>query len=104
MSTKNTAKPPSSRESRKGKPTSGKETASSKERNQKELEDQQQKPDIENAEQKIQHLETEGFGRFEFIDGTIYEGQWKLVNGIKMRHGEGVLKHGGNIDIQRIKD
>ncbi len=94
MATKTQSKPPSSRESRKGKPVSGKETANSKERNQKELEEQQ-KLDNENAELKNQHIEMEGFGRFEFIDGTIYEGQWRVVNGIKMRHGEGVLKHGG---------
>ncbi len=48
-----------------------------------------------NPEQNIVQIETEGFGKFEFIDGTIYEGQWKLINGVKMRHGEGTLKHSG---------
>ena len=49
----------------------------------------------EPAEQNVVHIETDGFGKFEFIDGTIYEGQWKLINGVKMRHGEGVLRHAG---------
>ena len=48
-----------------------------------------------NEEKNVVHIETEGFGKFEFIDGTIYEGQWKLINSIKMRHGEGVLHHAG---------
>ena len=46
-----------------------------------------------NPEQNVVHIETEGFGKFEFIDGTIYEGQWKLIDGVKMRHGEGTLRH-----------
>lgn len=33
----------------------------------------------------------EGFGRFEYRNGLVYEGQWKLFNGAKMKHGEGVL-------------
>lgn len=32
-------------------------------------------------------------GRFEYQNGTIYEGQWKETNGIKMKHGEGYLIH-----------
>jgi hypothetical protein len=50
-------------------------------------------------EQNVVHIETEGFGKFEFIDGTIYEGQWKLVDNVKMRHGEGTLRHAG-IDLK----
>ena len=48
-----------------------------------------------NEEKNVVHIETEGFGKFEFIDGTIYEGQWKLISSVKMRHGEGVLRHAG---------
>jgi len=53
-------------------------------------------PVPEPTEQNVVHIETDGFGKFEFIDGTIYEGQWKLINGVKMRHGEGVLRHAGS--------
>lgn len=31
----------------------------------------------------------EGIGRFEYQDGTVYEGQWKLVDGKKVKHGKG---------------
>lgn len=41
--------------------------------------------------------ENEGFGRFEYQNGTIYEGQWKLYNGKKEKHGEGHLIHTGNL-------
>ena len=37
----------------------------------------------------------EGFGRFEYQNGTIYEGQWKNFDGKKMKHGEGHLIHTG---------
>ena len=41
-------------------------------------------------------IETEGFGRFEYSNGTIYEGQWKIVgNNVKVKHGEGTLTHAG---------
>ncbi len=51
--------------------------------------------EVESPDSKVQQIETSGFGRFEFIDGTIYEGQWKILNGVKVRHGEGNIKHGG---------
>jgi len=38
----------------------------------------------------------EGFGRFEYQNGTIYEGQWKNFDGKKMKHGEGHLIHTAN--------
>ena len=53
-------------------------------------------------EQNVVHIETEGFGKFEFIDGTIYEGQWKLIDNVKMRHGEGTLRHSG-IDLKFLQ-
>lgn len=40
-------------------------------------------------------IETEGFGRFEYSNGTVYEGHWKLLEGHKVKHGEGVLVHAG---------
>lgn len=30
------------------------------------------------------------------MDGTIYEGKWKLINGKKTKHGTGILKISGN--------
>ena len=44
---------------------------------------------------QVQQIETEGFGRFEYRDSTVYEGGWKLNNNIKMKHGEGILIHAG---------
>ncbi|CAD8122781.1 unnamed protein product [Paramecium sonneborni] len=34
-------------------------------------------------------IQTEGTGRFEYQDGTVYEGQWKLIEGKKVKHGKG---------------
>lgn len=49
----------------------------------------------EAPKQNIQ-IETEGFGRFEYANGTIYEGQWKIIgNNQKVKHGEGSLIHAG---------
>lgn len=36
-----------------------------------------------------------GVGRFEFQNGTLYTGNWKLVNGVKCKHGAGKLIHPG---------
>lgn len=38
---------------------------------------------------------SEGFGHFEYVNGTVYEGQWIEKEGKKMRHGEGRLLHAG---------
>jgi hypothetical protein len=40
-------------------------------------------------------IENEGFGRFEYSNGTVYEGHWMLLNNHKVKHGEGVLLHAG---------
>lgn len=41
-------------------------------------------------------IENEGFGRFEYSDGTVYEGQWRLnSSNVKVKHGEGELIHAG---------
>ena len=36
-----------------------------------------------------------GYGRFEFINGTTYVGNWKLVGKNKCKHGHGKLVFGG---------
>lgn len=38
----------------------------------------------------------EGSGKFEYINGTSYEGDWKLFNSIKMKHGKGRIIHGNS--------
>lgn len=37
----------------------------------------------------------EGHGQFEYKDGTTFVGNWKLVNGNKLKHGHGKVKHAG---------
>lgn len=32
-----------------------------------------------------------GYGRFEYINGTLYSGNWKLLNGQKVKHGHGKI-------------
>jgi len=78
---------------------SGKPDTSTGKRKQEPKIEEPVKIEPEVNEQNVVHIETEGFGKFEFIDGTIYEGQWKLIDGVKMRHGEGTLKHTGMIII-----
>lgn len=52
---------------------------------------------LEDKSQQNVQIETEGFGRFEYANGTIYEGQWKIVgNNQKVKHGEGTLVHAGS--------
>ena len=48
-------------------------------------------------------VENEGFGRFEYQNSSIYEGQWKLFENKKEKHGEGHLIHTGNILFQFTK-
>ncbi|KAL4477729.1 hypothetical protein ABPG72_018903 [Tetrahymena utriculariae] len=57
-------------------------------------------PVKEEEPQVQQHIEMEGFGRFEYRNGLVYEGQWKLVNGVKMKHGEGVLIFQGSTSYE----
>ena len=40
--------------------------------------------------------ELAGYGKFEYVDGSVYQGHWKLFDGIKKKHGEGVLKIPGS--------
>ena len=48
---------------------------------------------LEEKEEAPKPVVRTGFGRFEYQIGTIYEGQWMEVNGVKMKHGEGYLVH-----------
>lgn len=91
MSTKKETKPPSSKGDSRPKNVVAGKAGTGKDKKEEDI--KQEEP----VDQKVQYIETEGFGRFEFIDGTIYEGQWKISGGLKMRHGEGTLKHGGKI-------
>ena len=34
-----------------------------------------------------------GYGIFEYKNGTVYEGQWLEVSGVKYKHGEGYVVH-----------
>eukprot|EP01017_Pseudomicrothorax_dubius_P043936 TRINITY_DN7385_c0_g1_i1.p1 TRINITY_DN7385_c0_g1~~TRINITY_DN7385_c0_g1_i1.p1 ORF type:complete len:297 (+),score=90.66 TRINITY_DN7385_c0_g1_i1:313-1203(+) len=43
----------------------------------------------------LEKIETEGYGRFEYRNGTVYEGHWILLNGRKVKNGEGTLIHAG---------
>lgn len=81
------------------KPSSaqGKKPTSSQGKKPKPEELQQPVEEVKQEEQI--HIETEGLGRFEYVNGTVYEGQWKLINGQKMKYGWGKLVHGG---ISRI--
>ena len=54
-----------------------------------------EQPPAEEVHPQVHNMELEGFGRFEYRNGTVYEGQWKLIRGVKMKHGEGVLIHAG---------
>jgi len=36
-----------------------------------------------------------GFGRFEYINGTLYVGNWKLHTGAKVKHGHGKISFAG---------
>lgn len=34
-------------------------------------------------------LESGGNGRFEYQDGTVYQGEWKIMGSAKVKHGNG---------------
>lgn len=36
-----------------------------------------------------------GIGRFEYINGTMYQGNWKLLSGAKVKHGFGKITYSG---------
>ena len=39
----------------------------------------------------VKEIPQSGFGRFEYINGTLYQGNWKLHNGVKVKHGHGKI-------------
>jgi hypothetical protein len=43
------------------------------------------------AEPEPQPFELVGYGRFEYLNGVVYEGNWKLVKGVKVKQGYGRL-------------
>jgi len=45
-----------------------------------------------------------GFGRFEYQNGTVYEGQWKEIDGKKVKDGEGTIIHAGINSFDTIKE
>ena len=55
-------------------------------------------------DQTKQNMLDTGFGRFEYQNGTIYEGQWKEIDGAKMKHGEGYLVHAGLSDADGVRE
>ena len=46
------------------------------------------------------NVQTEQFGRFEFEDGSIYEGGYLEMNGTKYRHGQGTLTFSSNSSLE----
>ena len=44
-------------------------------------------------EKKEPSLEITGYDRFEYSNGIVYTGNWKLHNGIKIKEGYGKLTH-----------
>lgn len=32
-----------------------------------------------------------GYGRYEYLNGVVYEGNWKLIKGVKVKHGFGKM-------------
>ncbi|EGR29752.1 MORN repeat protein, partial [Ichthyophthirius multifiliis] len=57
-------------------------------------------PEPPKEEHLQQTIEQEGFGRFEYRNGLVYEGQWKLFNNQKVKHGEGVLIFQGSTSYE----
>jgi hypothetical protein len=54
------------------------------------------KPEEEMATKKADEKAIEcGCSRLEFSNGAYYEGEWRVIDGIKRRHGKGRMVHGG---------
>ena len=49
------------------------------------------KPEEEEPEIK----EETGYGRFEYINGSVYVGNWKSINSVVFKHGYGKLTLSG---------
>lgn len=51
---------------------------------------------VENAiEEKVADVPQFGWGKFEFKDQTSYIGNWRLLEGVKVKHGHGKITFPG---------
>lgn len=46
--------------------------------------------------EEVPQVPQEGSGKFEYINGTQYEGEWKMFGNVKMKHGKGKIIHGNS--------
>lgn len=55
---------------------------------------------VAHSEEPVKEVPQSGFGRFEYSNGTLYVGNWKLSHGHKVKHGHGKITYpsvgGGN--------
>ena len=47
--------------------------------------------EVKEPEPEPQPHELVGYGRFEYLGGVLYEGNWKLIGDVKHKHGWGRL-------------
>ena len=52
-------------------------------------------PEVTQEKEEIKEVPQSGIGRFEYINGTMYQGNWKLSNGVKVKHGHGKITFSG---------
>jgi hypothetical protein len=45
-------------------------------------------------EEKKPELPQTGFGKFEYINDSVYVGNWKMFGELKKKHGHGRITHG----------
>ncbi len=60
---------------------------------------QEAAPVVQTEAEPVKEVPQSGFGRFEYVNGTIYVGNWKLHNGHKVKNGHGKITFpsaGGN--------
>jgi hypothetical protein len=46
---------------------------------------------VAHVEEPVKEVPQSGFGRFEYSNGTLYVGNWKLSHGHKVKHGHGKI-------------
>jgi hypothetical protein len=63
----------------------------SKQASKAEVKKEVEQPEEEKKEEPV--VKTSGSGEFVYPDGTTYIGEWKLVEGVKVRDGKGKLIH-----------
>jgi len=68
-----------------------------KKEDKKEAKTEEKKASDEDQEQQEEKkeavLELTGYDRFEYSNGIVYTGNWKLTNGAKVKEGHGKLSH-----------